>query len=170
MHRQSQRSAGTKTLALSSCTHTDGLCPSHRFLFCQNHQQVIIIVTVLSKLQVSVKRFIYFLFSRTKRRNTEGNTKRTSMRCIVLITAKDKKKRGNYFQNKQLPFASQLSNNKSQKWLVVEYLNTHINHKNGYTAPWQCIATVQNFSQGERRQKNTLLLLTPASHFGLQRF
>lgn len=81
-----------------------------------------------------------------------------------------KKKRGNYFQNKQLPFASQLKNNKSQKWPVAEHLNTHINHKNSYTAPWQCIATVQNFSQGERRQKNTLLLLTPASHFGLQRF
>lgn len=80
------------------------------------------------------------------------------------------KKRGNYFQNKQLPFASQLKNNKSQKWPVAEHLNTHINHKNSYIAPWQCIATVQNFSQGERRQKNTLLLLTPASHFGLQRF
>lgn len=83
---------------------------------------------------------------------------------------KKKKKWGNYFQNKQLPFASQLKNNKSQKWPVAEHLNTHINHKNSYTAPWQCIATVQNFSQGERRQKNTLLLLTPASHFGLQRF
>lgn len=81
-----------------------------------------------------------------------------------------KKKWGNYFQNKQLPFASQVKNNKSKKWPVAEHLNTHINHKNSYTAPWQCIATVQNFSQGERRQKNTLLLLTPASHFGLQRF
>lgn len=82
----------------------------------------------------------------------------------------NKKNEGNYLENKLLPFASQLKNNKSKKWPVAEHLNTHINHKNSYTAPWQCIATVQNFSQGERRQKNTLLLLTPASHFGLQRF
>lgn len=91
----------------------------------------------------------------------------TLIRSSILIMAK---KMRELLLKKQLPFASQLKNNKSQKWPVAEHLNTHINHKNSYTAPWQCIATVQNFSQGERRQKNTLLLLTPASHFGLQRF
>ena len=96
--------------------------------------------------------------------------KRKRVRSSILIKAPVHKKKQNHSENKQLPFASKLKNNKSQKWPVSAHLNTHINHKNCYTAPWQCIATVQNFSQGERRQKNTLLLLTPASHFSLQRF
>lgn len=124
-------------------------------------------------------RYLFFLFSYMlslichsmyRRGKKTKRYKGTRVRSSILIMTKKKKKLGNYFQNKQLPFASQLKNNKSQKWPVAEHLNTHINHKNSYTAPWQCIATVQNFSQGERRQKNTLLLLTPASHFGLQRF
>ena len=112
----------------------------------------------------------HFVYSRKKKGGGTGHKGGIKVKSSILIRANKTKKWGNYFQNKQLPFASQLKNNKSQKWPVAEHLNTHINHKNSYTAPWQCIATVQNFSQGERRQKNTLLLLTPASHFGLQRF
>lgn len=81
--------------------------------------------------------------------------KRKRLRSSILIKAPSTKKGQNHSENKQLPFASQLKNNKSQKWPVAAHLNTHINHKNSYTAPWQCIATVQNFSQGERRQKKT---------------
>lgn len=128
-------------------------------------------VSVLSRLILAFVN-LSFRVQQRERRGGGGHKGGIKVKSSILIraTAKKKKKWGNYFQNKQLPFASQLKNNKSQKWPVAEHLNTHINHKNSYTAPWQCIATVQNFSQGERRQKNTLLLLTPASHFGLQRF
>lgn len=84
--------------------------------------------------------------------------KRKRLRSSILIKAPSTKKGQNHSENKQLPFASQLKNNKSQKWPVAAHLNTHINHKNSYTVPWQCIATVQNFSQGERRQKKKHLI------------
>lgn len=43
--------------------------------------------------------------------------------------------------------------------------------KDGAIVSAESHRTLQNFSQGERKgKKNTLLLLTPASHFGLQRF
>ena len=167
---------------------TDGLCFYHRLLFWVKITNKRLALS-LSKMEVSEAHLLhlFFLFpnmlllichyEKKRKRKSRQNNKRdigetykgTGVRSGILIIAK-KKEWGNYFQNKQLPFASQLNNNKSKKWPVVEYLKTHINHKNSYTAPWQCIATVQNFSQGERRQKNTLLLLTPASHFGLQRF
>lgn len=43
--------------------------------------------------------------------------------------------------------------------------------KHGRRAPWRCIATAEFQSRRKKaKKKTTLLLLTPASHFGLQRF
>lgn len=146
-------------------------CHSASFFFFQTEQSETHLLYLFFLVSYLLLLICHFVYSREKEEGG-GHKGGIKVKSSILIraTAKKKKKWGNYFQNKQLPFASQLKNNKSQKWPVAEHLNTHINHKNSYTAPWQCIATVQNFSQGERRQKNTLLLLTPASHFGLQRF
>jgi hypothetical protein len=48
-------------------------------------------------------------------------------------------------------------------------LNTHRKHKNSTIVPQQA-EQPRRISVKEKEGKNTLLLPTPASHFGLQRF
>lgn len=78
-----------------------------------------------------------------------------------------------YIQNKQLQFGSQLQLQQISKMASCKgILIPHIKHKNSYASSMAMHSNRAEFQSRRKKakKKNTLLLLTPASHFGLQRF